>query len=301
MKRIDESGQGSVVQTRRALYREIALDTQRICKDGFFRIDDKEISLKESIRQSIEDQIYWEEGKEIPSSPDFINIDRSVDDELYISVTDETTVQAALRLDGEGFNTVVLNFADAHTPGGLWLKGASTQEEEIAKCSALVECLEALPQYYLNNIKTDQFYTDGIILTPNVPFFKNHYFISLDSPKAISVITCPAPNINGLMNDKIEDGGIIYKDLFKDTSRLDEKKIKEVLCRRIDRILQVAEKSRCQAVVLGAWGCGAFGNDVFEVAKIFKEKLKGRSLRKVVFAIPAGGTNYAAFKLEFGV
>lgn len=59
-------------------------------------------------------------------------------------------------------------------------------------------------------------------------------------------------------------------------------------------------------LVLGAWGCGAFGNDPSAVAKAFAAALKHNAyptLRRVVFAIPGNrtkaGSNFSAFQRVF--
>ena len=56
---------------------------------------------------------------------------------------------------------------------------------------------------------------------------------------------------------------------------------------QIELILEAARQSGCQALVLSAFGCGAYGNPPGAVAKLFKEALHrhGGQLEKVVFCI----------------
>jgi uncharacterized protein (TIGR02452 family) len=57
---------------------------------------------------------------------------------------------------------------------------------------------------------------------------------------------------------------------------------------RIDKVLTIAALHGHQALVLGAWGCGAFGNDAEEIADLFRAALTGRFgdvFARVVFAI----------------
>lgn len=56
------------------------------------------------------------------------------------------------------------------------------------------------------------------------------------------------------------------------------------------------------SIVLGAWGCGAFGNDPIEVAKMFKTVIKKyfkNSFQKIYFAIIedkySAGINFKTF------
>ena len=57
---------------------------------------------------------------------------------------------------------------------------------------------------------------------------------------------------------------------------------------RIRKILTVAQAHGHDSLVLGAWGCGAFGNDGHQVSAFFKQALeedfKG-AFKEVTFAI----------------
>ena len=70
----------------------------------------------------------------------------------------------------------------------------------------------------------------------------------------------------------------------------------------VDNILitpKIREK-RVTRITLGAWGCGAFGNNPEKIAELFKLSLEsfGRFYKRVVFAIPkaASNTNYEVFE-----
>jgi O-acetyl-ADP-ribose deacetylase (regulator of RNase III) len=59
---------------------------------------------------------------------------------------------------------------------------------------------------------------------------------------------------------------------------------------KVRSVLQVAEANNHTSIVLGAWGCGAFGNLTAEVAGCFARVLaEGGSgkIERVVFAIPS--------------
>jgi len=188
-----------------------------------------------------------------------------------ISVTDETTGEAAQRLledDSADGNVVVLNFASAKRPGGGWLEGARAQEEDLARCSALGYCLSFEEQFYKDNKDNESgLYTDGIIYTPMVPFFKDKHYQLTDYPYGVSVITSPAPNVT-----KLKAG--------------EEQLLQVTLNYRAKRILEVAARHSHETIVLGAWGCGVFGNEPEMVSKAFAYALKAvPAFKKVVFAI----------------
>jgi uncharacterized protein (TIGR02452 family) len=114
-----------------------------------------------------------------------------------IEVTDETTQAAARRLVvvESVLDLVLLNFASARNPGGGFLSGAKAQEEDLARCSGLYPCLLTQPGYYEENRANESaLYTDNIIYSPNVPWFRTR---SRDVPDTVflaSVITAPVPN-----------------------------------------------------------------------------------------------------------
>ena len=74
---------------------------------------------------------------------------------------------------------------------------------------------------------------------------------------------------------------------------------------RVRTVLHAAASTGRRNVVLGAWGCGAFGNDPTAVATLFKQELdrllRGDGIRRpfdrVVFAIL--GKNLAPFEKVF--
>ena len=57
---------------------------------------------------------------------------------------------------------------------------------------------------------------------------------------------------------------------------------------RILKVLAVAERHGNESLVLGAWGCGAFGNSGHEIAGLFRKALEENfsgAFKYVLFAI----------------
>lgn len=175
----------------------------------------------------------------------------------HFEVTNETTAQAAVRLSAQGQEDLVaLNFASARNVGGGFLAGAQAQEEDLCRCSGLYPCLKKKPLFYNANILCDDtLYTDGVIYSPKVPFIRNEYNLLMEDPYELSIISAPAPNVNG-------------------TKNIDHEVLNSVLLRRCQTILLVAHKHKHKNIILGAWGCGAFGNNPFDVVSIFMAALK---------------------------
>src|SRR6185312_12808515 len=92
-------------------------------------------------------------------------------------------------------HVVALNFASAKNPGGGFLGGAKAQEEDLCRCSALYTCQLTQSAYYeVNRATSSMLYTDNIIYSPDVPFFRDDRLQLLDEPFTVSIITAPAPN-----------------------------------------------------------------------------------------------------------
>lgn len=201
---------------------------------------------------------------------------RDPSDPPRIEVTSETTAEAARRLverEGEA-RVVALNFASAKNPGGGFLGGAKAQEEDLARCSALYACLVTQRAYYDENRACgSMLYTDHLIYSPDVPFFRDETLALLATPFLVSIITAPAPNAG--------------EELKRNPGARPQ--IRAALERRADFVLRVAAAEQHRTLVLGAWGCGVFRNDPAEVADAFARCLASPRFEgafgRVVFAV----------------
>jgi uncharacterized protein (TIGR02452 family) len=213
--------------------------------------------------------------------------------EPTFAVTAERTQDAARRLvEEEGAaDLVLLNFASARNVGGGFLNGARAQEEDLARSSGLYRCLETQPEYYDVNRRTSSLlYTDHIIYSPGVPWFRAGSREFLERPFCAAVITAPAPNA----------GQYLRRD---DAS---QSELMSTLVRRAGYVLAVAEARAHRTLLLGAWGCGVFRNRPQDVAEAFMSQLEQtrfrHSFRRIEFAVydPAPGQpNLTAFRQRF--
>jgi uncharacterized protein (TIGR02452 family) len=183
-----------------------------------------------------------------------------------LEVVNETTLAAARRLTEQGSRPVALNFASAKNPGGGFLSGARAQEESLARASGLYACLNGHAMYAFHRARKDAMYTDYAIYSPDVPVFRTDSGKLLARPYLCSFITSPAVNAKVVLE--------------RAPSRRLE--IRDAMAQRIDKVLTIAALHDHQSMILGAWGCGAFGNDCGEVAGLFRDVL--RSSFRDVFA-----------------
>ena len=172
--------------------------------------------------------------------------------ETRVQVTNETTLAAARRLFDAGHRPLALNFANGIHPGGGFLNGAKAQEETLCRSSALFATLHGDPMYAAHAARPLPDSTNWAIYSPDVPVFRTDSGTALAQPWLLSFITCAAPYA--------PDVGHRSADLLE---------------QRIHRVLAVARAYGHTSLVLGAWGCGAFGNDPRRTALGFHDALAG--------------------------
>lgn len=197
--------------------------------------------------------------------------------ETQFIVSNRDTIQATINID-KNENVVLLNFANASSIGGGVLYGAIAQEEDICRCSTLYKSLiDVSSKYPING---------HVLYTDNVYIFKDSKYDLLTNPVKCSVITAAAI----CFNTKIEK----Y-----------EQHHKQDMIDLIDKILNCAYVNGHKYLVLGAFGCGAFGNPAKEVANIFYDLLMDKyknMFEYVEFAIKTtdqNSENYVTFANQF--
>lgn len=174
----------------------------------------------------------------------------------------------------------VLNFSSYKNPGGMFLNGSKAQEECLCHESFLYNVLkEKQKEFYDENKKNlnRALYENRALYTPNIVFERNdkgeYCRVKAD------VITCAAPN----------------KSTAQKYYNVANKENLDVLKSRIKYIFSIAEDNQVETLILGAYGCGAFGQDATEVASIFLNTIKNIKkptfLKRIVFAIPKGKDN----------
>lgn len=239
------------------------LEAVQIMKDGGYRTPAGwQVDLAKVIERSVHGTVaYPPDVVFSPSSPSSYA--------TQIDVANETTLSAVVRLLAGGCNPVSLNFASATHPGGGFLNGARAQEEYLARSSALYACLKDHPMYEFHRQRRDALYTSYMLYSPAVPVFRSDDGILLEEPYTVGVITAAAPNASYLSSDR-------------------QPEIEQAFWERIAKVLWIGLQHGHDAIVLGAWGCGAFGNDGRMVSRLFHEALAQGfhgAYRQVIFAI----------------
>lgn len=186
--------------------------------------------------------------------------------ETRVGVANETTLAAGRRLKGRGLRPLALNVANGVNPGGGFLLGARAQEEALCRASALYVTLEGDAMYAAHRDQGHHESSDWVVLSPDVPVFRDDAGRPLAAPWLLSFATCAAPYAPTVGRARAAD----------------------LLRARISRLLAVAQAHGFESLVLGAWGCGAFANEPERTARDFRSALEGEfagAFREVVFAV----------------
>ena len=241
----------------------IAQDTLNILKTGYYLAPNgQKVDISQDLMDCLAGTKYYEpdslsslQSKVLSKPAEFSTTE--------FEVRNETTLMGAERLARSlGQKPIqkigILNFASAKNAGGGFLNGAQAQEESLARSSALYHSLLKCPEYYeFHRANRSLFYSNRIIYSPRCPVFRKDDGTLLEAPLLVDFITSPAPNRGAMKQHKADNPD----------------RIEEVLRDRGAKVLSLATSHNCDALILGAWGCGVFRNDPAIVSQMFAEYL----------------------------
>jgi len=175
-----------------------------------------------------------------------------------------------------GENAAALNFANAFSHGGGYKHGAQAQEEDL--CRLLPQLIHSLEyvKYPILQEEGECLVTRDLMAVREVGTYE----------------PCKCQGLVNMLTSAMPCG---------DAGRPGCQRWNDTVTLRIRGVLHAARVSGFTKLVLGAWGCGAFGNPPDLVSKIFRTQLSSPEFRgafsHVVFAIvdPRGDGNYQPF------
>ncbi|MCD7770194.1 MAG: TIGR02452 family protein [Oscillospiraceae bacterium] len=235
-------------------------DTLAILEKGGYQKDDREIRLHFSRAQMREAQVLLPEELEALDSTEREALEKQGSGCCFDCRDMDALALAqeqyeGLRAAGEAEPRIlVLNLASATQPGGHTRKGASAQEEDLCRRTSLLLSLESedAKRYYdYNSARKTRMGSDAVVLSPYVEVIKDTSAKPLPEPFPISVMSCSAPMIRlGLEGmTQVEYEQMLYK--------------------RIRGMLLAAASQGYRHLILGAFGCGVYGNDGAVVSDLF--------------------------------
>lgn len=248
-----------------------------------------EASMKEEISECVKNtKIYGGDGVAVA-----VVTKREDGEESKVKVVVDRLDSVKSMLKHRRGKTAVLNFASYKNPGGKFMEGSSAQEECLCHASNLYNVLKRFPEYYEWNKKHNNraLYTNRAMYTEDVTFLDDSVCVYGAEPEQVKadVITCAAPNYSAAGR---------YANVEFDENNAE-------LFRRIKFVLDIAEENKVETLILGAFGCGVFGQDAAVVAKYFKKCLDTYDyhFQEVYFSVLNRGKtdNYDKFKTIFGI
>jgi uncharacterized protein (TIGR02452 family) len=269
-----------------------AKETLEIIENGYYEINDTRVNISKEIQHSVNESVLYRPdgfGQILNSVNEKV---KTIDHFTEIKVINSTVLKAAADMHDRGFEIGCLNFASAKNPGGGFLGGAIAQEESLALSSTLYAAQMAnFEMYEYNRGHKTLLYSDYMIYSPKVPFFRNDDGGLLEHSYTMNVITSPAVNIGAIKVNRPHE----------------MEQVHETMLTRLDKVLAVFVEHDVQHLLLGAWGCGVFQNKAEDVAGYFKHYLGAsgkyeKAFKTVVFAVLdryEDGKNITAFKKAF--
>lgn len=262
------------IEARKAANRAIYDETLRCCLSGWYEAPSgRRVALPSAAALSANVRVY---ARSLPIPPDFPRT------ETVVSVVEEDCVAVGKALAEAGFRPAVLNMANRQHPGGGVISGCRAQEESLFRRSTLALALypfDARNAQYAGLPMRARAYPlnrdEGSIHSPGIVFFRGPEREGcpfLEEPFALDVVTVPAINRPTLAAPE---------ELCPAHAAATQRKLRA--------ILRACAHGGDDAIVLGAFGCGAFRNPPAHMARLFREVFAEAEFRgvfrRLVFAI----------------
>ena len=219
-------------------------------------------------------------------------------DNVLTNVVNKDCIEVAKEMLGEGYKPAIMNLADAYVACGHYKQGWRAQEESLCRVSTLSRSL--YQYFHATSGKKDRYAKEANVeiiqkaypmdfnfvgvYSPEVTVFRNAIdsYAFLDEPYKVGIVSVAALSFNEKSGKDLQyknaEGGFTPEGL-------------EIMKNKIRTIYRLALSNGHDALVAGAFGCGAFRLPGAVVASLFHEILNEpefkNKFRKITFAILA--------------
>jgi uncharacterized protein (TIGR02452 family) len=220
-------------------------------------------------------------GTSAPTAPPDTSLRRP---RITLRVADTlTTAHSLLAIQGSGdidlsnkrAKVAILNMASPLSPGGGFLNGATSQEESLCMRTTLLPSLR------------DTFYRlpeVAAVYTPDVLVFRDEDAEDLAKRDRWFVDCVTSAMLRQPDTEPGVDGT---------PARYAQESDRDLVMQKMRHVMAIFRLKDAKKIVLGAWGCGAYGNPVDEVSAAWKHVLLGgkqpnlddSGIEEIVFAI----------------
>jgi len=162
-------------------------------------------------------------------------------------VYNQTALAIARERVRQGYRVAMLHFVNSP-----YLQSANSvrpsQADSLMWSSSLAYCLQDVEWS-----GEAPFYDDTVVVTPQMPFFRDHGGDLLSAPWRSSVVHAVAIDAHAVRTRMPEHTA----------------EVPQMMLQRAVRVLHAATTTRANLLVLGAWGCGCAGHDAAVMAAIW--------------------------------
>ena len=264
--------------TKKDLRRVVFESTLKITVDAEYHTEKKVTLNKDNDFQNvIKNSVFYDDTTSLITST-------ATKYPTQFSVIDADCLEVANLLRKMGKKPVVLNMANAKTPGGGVLGGAGAQEENLFRRSnmhlSLYQYADFALKYDIPKNSSFQYplSASGGIYSKGITVFRSSEvtgYSLLDEPYTLDFIAVAAIYNPPLVR--------IENKLYLDKNCIEDAKT------RLRTILKIAIAQNHTTLVLSAIGCGAFANPPAHIAALFQEMFEEIEFKNVfemvVFAI----------------
>lgn len=258
------------------------------------------LGLPTEVRDELSVAFYHPFTRESPAPPSTELEARAAQGPARLVTVGLGTLETGALLAGVGCQPAVLNMANEYNCGGGWCAGFGSQEEELFWSSTLP--LSLWPLRRSDDDRLDAFAERwprsaegalyplseaGVIYSPRVTYWRQDGALLPEACRvSMAVVSAAAQDLRA---EYAHYQGPWDTELTREKAR---------------SLLWAAASRGHDALVLGAWGCGAFRNDPRQVADVFSSLLKpgaefSNSFKLVVFAVIKSRSNFQAFASRF--
>lgn len=186
--------------------------------------------------------------------------------QTQVYVYNQTALTVARERVRQGYRVAMLHFVSSPYQRRTEIV-RPTQSDSLMCASSLAYCLQDTTW-----ADATPFYDDSVVVTPQMPIFRDHGGDLLMEPWQCSVVHAVAINVHEVRQQQPEHAA----------------EIPQLMVQRAQRIIRAAATTRANVLVLGAWGCGRAGHDAAVMAAIWQVALmhvKAQTFGIVDFAV----------------
>ena len=286
----DSERQGNLTydQLRHRLRVTVMLNTIAVIRKKSYMIDDHEIKL--NLDPNMQTIIYNHQSKLKQGGP--MPLKKTPYKETKVKVVNEDCLVVYENLVNQGRKPLLLNMANATSPGGGYRKGDGAQEENLFRRSDYFRSLDIGLDEYLDNPSERSHCTSMCDLDS---CFDSRRMYPMDEYGAI--YTSGLTVFRGIEDDgypymKEPLTGVCslaiaaYRDPKLDGNML-APKFAVGMRKKIENIFSIGYHHQRDCLILSAFGCGAFRNPPEHVAKIFRSVIEQYAgfFELVIFAV----------------